>query len=542
MDTPAKYGRGMPRPYACRATGPLSRRSFLRLAGAACLGTAVGMSLRSLRAAERRRPNILFIFSDDHSLQTIGAYGSHLSDFCRKNAVTPNIDRLADEGALFVNSFCGNSLCSPSRAAVLTGLHSHANGVMTLNRPITPGLWTYPRALREAGYQTAVFGKWHLASTRPETDYWRILPGQGVYENPRFEGPEGMESHQGYATDIITDLSLEWLKKRDSSKPFMLMVQHKAPHRNWIPPQRYWRWLDEVEVPEPDTLFDDYANRASPARRQKMNIGADMVLQSDLKVEGPEAKIDPNSAYGPRNVDFRRRNPQGPDLTRWKYQQYMKDYLRCIKAVDDSVGRLVQYLTDAGLDSHTVVIYASDQGFYNGEHGWFDKRWIYEESVHMPLIVRWPGVVQAGSRPTAMVQNIDYAPTFVEIAGGRIPEGLHGRSFVPVLRGQTPADWRKSIYYHYYDPGHGVAKHYGIRTERYTLAHFYTSAEWELFDREKDPKQLRSVYADPAYATAVVELKAELERLRTQFKDDTASASAPQEPAKAKAKRKKKAK
>ncbi len=536
MNTPASR-------TPCRGTGPLSRRSFLRMAGAACLGTALGTSFRPAPAAGKQRPNILFILSDDHSLQAIGAYPSWLSAFCRKQAVTPNIDRLAEQGALFVNSFCGNSLCSPSRAAILTGLHSHANGVMTLDKPITPGLWTYPRGLREAGYQTAVFGKWHLATTRPETDYWRILPGQGVYENPRFEGPGGMESHQGYATDIITDLSLEWLKKRDPSKPFMLMVQHKAPHRNWIPPQRYYRWLDDVEVPEPDTLFDDYANRASPARLQKMEIGRDMVLKSDLKVEAPDVRIDPNSAYGPRNVDFRRRNPQGRDLTRWKYQQYMKDYLRCIKAVDDSVGRLTQYLTDAGLDSNTVVIYASDQGFYNGEHGWFDKRWIYEESVHMPLIVRWPGVVKPATRPAAMVQNIDYAPTFVDIAGGRSPEALHGRSMVPVLRGQTPADWRKSIYYHYYDPGHGVAKHYGVRTEKHTLAHFYTTDEWELFDLEKDPKELRSVYADPAYAATATELKAELERLRTQFKDDTMfkPAPTPAAPDAAKKKRKKKA-
>jgi len=501
----------------------LSRRNFLRLAGAACLGTAVGTGLAPAQAASRQRPNILFVFSDDHSFQTIGVYDSHLSAFCRQQAVTPNIDRLADEGALFVNSFCGNSLCSPSRAAILTGLHSHANGVMTLNKPIHAGLWTYPRAVGEAGYQTAVFGKWHLASTKPETQYWRILPGQGSYLNPKFEGPDGTESHEGYATDIITDLALDWLRKRDSSKPFLLMVQHKAPHRNWIPPQRYWRWLDDVDVPEPDTLFDDYANRASPARLQKLAIGADMTLKGDLKIEDPGTKIDPDSAYGPRNLDFRKRNPQGQDLTRWKYQQYMKDYLRCIKAVDDSVGRLAQYLKTEGLDSNTVVIYASDQGFYNGEHGWFDKRWIYEESVRMPLIIRWPGVVKAGSRPAGMIQNIDYGPTFAEIAGGRVPAGLHGRSFLPVLRGQTPADWRRSIYYHYYDPGHGVAKHYGIRTERYTLAHFYTTDEWELFDRQKDPKQLRSVYSDPAYAGTVTELKAELERLRVQFKDDTAS-------------------
>lgn len=472
------------------------------------------------------RPNILFIFSDDHSIQTIGAYGSGLSEFCKQHAVTPNIDRLAEQGALFRNSFCGNSLCSPSRASILTGLHSHANGVMTLDRPITAGLWTYPRAVREAGYQTAVFGKWHLATTRPETDYWRILPGQGSYRDPKFEGPDGAEKHAGYATDVITDLALEWLKNRDPSRPFLLMVQHKAPHRNWVPPPHYYRWLDDVQIPEPDTLFDDYANRASPARKQKMNIGADMSLTGDLKVEPPNKQIDPRSPYGSRNVDFRQRKPEGKELTRWKYQQYMKDYLRCVKGVDDSVGRLTEYLKSAGLDGNTVVIYASDQGFYNGEHGWFDKRWIYEESVHMPLVVRWPGVVQPGSRPTAMVQNIDYGPTFAEIAGGKIPDGLHGRSIVPILHGQMPADWRKSIYYHYYDGGHGVAKHYGVRTDRYTLVHFYTSGEWELFDREKDPKQLRSVYSDPAYAATVAELKAELERLRIRFQDDTTSAKA----------------
>lgn len=512
----------------------MNRRDFMKVG---LLATAFAGLPRIAWPADEKsaKPNILFIFSDDHSIQTIGAYGGRLAEFCRKNAVTPNIDRLAEQGALFPNSFCGNSLCSPSRASVLTGLHSHANGVMVLDRPLRDGLWTYPRALREAGYQSAVFGKWHLASTRPETDYWRILPGQGEYLNPKFVGPSGMESHQGYAGDVITDLALGWLKKRDASKPFLLMVQHKAPHRNWIPPERYYRWLDDVEVPEPDTLFDDYADRASPAKKQKMTIGADMLLNTDLKVN-PEKEFAPDSPYGPRNLDFRRLKPEGRELTRWKYQQYMKDYLRCVKSVDDSVGRLAEYLKAENLDSNTVVIYASDQGFYNGEHGWFDKRWIYEESIHMPLIVRWPGVVKAGDRPSTMVQNIDYGPTFAEIGGGKAPDGLHGRSIVPVLRGQPPADWRKSVYYHYYDPGHGVARHYGVRTERYTLAYFYRSAEWELFDREKDPKQMRSVYVDPDYAATVAELKAELARLRALYKDDTPSdAEAQPVPRKAKA-------
>lgn len=494
----------------------INRRNFLTLLGAGV--AAIGTPRHGIADMIQAKPNIVFIFSDDHSIQTIGAYGTRLSEFCARQKVTPNIDRLASGGAVFMNSFCGNSLCSPSRAAVLTGLHAHANGVMLLNKPINQGLWTYPVGLREAGYQSAVFGKWHLATTLPETDYWRILPGQGSYMNPAFEGPHGKENHEGYASDVITDMALDWFKKRDPGKPFFLAVQHKAPHRNWISPPRYTAWLDEVQVPEPDTLFDDYANRASPSKNQKLTIANDMTLAGDLKI-GEKHAQDP--AYARRNAEFEKLKPQGLELTKWKYQQYMKDYLRCIKGVDDSVGRILDALKDAGLEENTIVIYASDQGFYNGEHGWFDKRWIYEESLHMPLIVRWPGVVKPGSRPTEFVQNIDYGPTFVDMAGGKVPEGLHGRSFVPVLRGETPADWRKSVYYHYYDRGHGVARHYGVRTGKYTLAHFYTTDEWELFDNEKDPQQLRSVLTDSAYDATVTKLKAELEDLRKKFKDET---------------------
>jgi len=503
----------------------MNSRNFLKVVG---LGVAAAAASGQAAAEPRAKPNIVFIFSDDHSIQTIGAYGTRLSEFCVQQKVTPNIDRLATGGAVFVNSFCGNSLCSPSRASVLTGLHSHANGVKNLNKPITKGLWTYPVSLREAGYQSALFGKWHLGTTQPETDEWRTLPDQGEYMNPSFEGPQGTEVHEGYASDVITDMALDWFKKRDPAKPFFLAVQHKAPHRNWVPPPRYTAWLDDVQVPEPDTLFDDYANRASPAKNQKMSIEKQMTLESDLKIG---AKYAQDPAYAKRNAEFQKLQPKGRELTKWKYQQYMKDYLRCIKGVDDSVGRILDALKEAGLEENTIVIYSSDQGFYNGEHGWFDKRWIYEESIHMPFIIRWPGVVKPGSRPAAFVQNIDYAPTFVEMAGGKVPEGLHGRSFVPVLRGEVPADWRKSVYYHYYNPGHGVPMHYGIRTERYTLAHFYVTDEWELFDNEKDPKQLRSVYADPAYAETVVKLKAELEALRAQYKDDSMKDVAPKKKA-----------
>ncbi|MCX7047490.1 MAG: sulfatase-like hydrolase/transferase [Candidatus Sumerlaeota bacterium] len=514
----------------------LDRREFLKVAGLGAAGVALAGKIPvSAPAAESaKRPNILFIFSDDHSLQTIGAYDTWLAPFCREQKVTPNIDRLAAEGALFRNSFCCNSLCSPSRGAILTGLHSHANGVRNLTQPVTPGVWMYPASMREAGYQTAIIGKWHLGNTPTNTDYWRLLPGQGTYWKPDFQGPDGKESVAGYTTDVLTDMGLKWLEQRDATKPFLLEVHHKAPHRPWQPPTRYYRWLADVKVPEPPTLFDDYAGRATPAHNQKMEIGRDMTLPSDLKVvkadkpAGEWARMSEadqkewQAAFGPRNEAFEKASLQGQDLTRWKYQEYMKDYMRCIKAVDDSVGRYLDYLKKTGLDQNTIVIYASDQGFYNGEHGWFDKRWIYEESVHMPFVIRWPGVVKAGARPDAMIQNIDYAPTFMEIAGGKTPEGLHGRSFVPILRGETPVDWRKSIYYHYYDPGHGVPEQYGVRTMRHTLVFFPKTNEWELFDLEKDIKQMKSVYDDPSYAATLAETKTELTRLRTLYKDESA--------------------
>ena len=467
-------------------------------------------------------PNIVFIFSDDHSLQTIGAYNARLSQFCREQKITPNLDRLAASGGLFVNSFCGNSLCSPSRATMLTGLHSHANGVRTLNQPIKPGVWTFPTSLREAGYQTAVIGKWHLDQTIPDYADWWILPGQGEYLDPTFISKDGKEKHPGYVTDIITDMALDWLKKRDTTKPFFLAIHQKAPHRNWIPPLRYATWLDDVIVPEPATLLDNYAHRASPAGLQKMNIGKDLTMDSDLKVG---AKYATNPLFAARNTDFAAKNPVGDDLTRWKYQQFLKDYLRCVKAVDDGVGKVLETLKNTGLESNTIVIYSSDQGFYMGEHGWFDKRWIYEESIHMPFIIRWPGVVKKGTRFEPFIQNIDYAPTFMEMTGCKIPDGLHGKSIVPILRGETPAEWRKSVYYHYYDKNgaHNVANHYGVRNNHYTLALFFETDEWELFDNEKDPQQLCSVYGDPAYAKTVVELKTELTRLRTLYQDNEES-------------------
>lgn len=484
------------------------------------MAVLTALAPKGLRAATEghpAQPNIVFIFSDDHTPQTIGAYNLWLSGFCREQGITPNIDRLAAAGAVFPNSFCGNSICSPSRAAVLTGLHGHANGVRYLGEEVTPGTWKFPSALRAAGYQTALIGKWHLGNTTTETDYGCLLPGQGAYMNPSFMSTTGAVKRAGHASDVITDLSLEWLDSRDRAKPFMLMVQHKAPHRNWIPPERYAHLLDDVTVPEPDTLFDDYANRSPSVKTQKMQIDRDMTLSGDLKIY-PDKPLDQiPEMYRARNEAFRTLNPQGRDLVRWKYQTYVKDYLRCVKSVDDGVGRVLDYLDASGLAGNTVVIYSADQGFFIGEHGWFDKRWILEESIHMPFIIRWPGVVKPGSRPDAMIQNIDYAPTFVAIAGGQVPSGLHGRSFLPILRGEAPAGWRTSIFYRYYDPGHGMPQHLGVRTGRYTLLHFSASGDWDLFDRQKDPAQMRSAIADPDYAGAVTELKTELDRLRKLY-------------------------
>lgn len=485
-----------------------------------CLLFSFGPQLRADNSPLPKRPNIIFIFSDDHSLQTIGAYKSRLSAFCREQNITPNIDQLASNGGVFVNSFCGNSLCSPSRATILSGLHSHANGVERLDQRIKPGLWTFPKALKGLGYRTAVFGKWHLSTTLPEHEDWNILPGQGDYLNPVFINQNGRKKYPGYVTDITTDMAVDWIKTQAPTTPFFLSIHQKAPHRNWIPPLRYAKWLDDTKVPEPDTLFDDYSHRASGAKLQTMSIEKDLTMDSDLKV-GPSHVSNP--LFEARNIDYAAKKPIGKDLIRWKYQQYVKDYLRCVKAVDDGVGRVMDTLKSTGLDENTIVIYASDQGFYMGEHGWFDKRWIYEQSLHMPFIIRWPGVVKPGQRFTPFIQNIDYAATFVDIAGGRAPDQLHGASIVPILRGNTPKDWRKSVYYHYYDKdgSHNVENHYGVRTERYTLAYYYGTREWELFDNKKDPNQMKSVYSDARYTQTIVDLKLELQQLRELYKDTT---------------------
>jgi arylsulfatase A-like enzyme len=484
--------------------------------------------------AQRRAPNILLIFSDDHAFQAISAYGRNLNH-------TPNIDRIGREGIRFDNCLVTNSICAPSRAVVLTGKYSHLNGVLDNRQTFDGAQQTLPKLLQNAGYQTAIIGKWHLKSDPTGFNHWEVLPGQGNYYNPDFLTAAGKSRREGYVTDLITDLSLDWLKNgRDPNKPFLLMCQHKAPHRNWMPAPEKLELYEDVKFPEPPNLFDDYEHRASPAHQQEMEIGRHMTQMADLKIVpsagvpdspdyqrylgeynrmNPEQKRMWDASYRPRNEAFFKANPKGKDLVRWKYQRYMQDYLRCISSVDDSVGRLLRHLDAANLAENTIVVYASDQGFYLGEHGWFDKRWMYEESIRTPLLVRWPGVTAPGSVSTSMTANLDFPETFLDAAGAAVPSDMQGRSLVPLLRGQVPADWRKSFYYHYYEKAeHHVARHYGVRTDRYTLVHYYESNEWELFDRQKDPREMRSVYSDSGYAGVVAELKIELARLRKELK------------------------
>jgi arylsulfatase A-like enzyme len=468
------------------------------------------------------RPNILFIMSDDHAYQAISAY-----DASRNK--TPNIDRLAKEGMRFDRAFVTNSICGPSRAVIMTGKYSHLNGF-----PDNAGsAWfngeqtTAPKLLKAAGYTTAVIGKWHLNSDPIGFDDWHILIGQGPYYNPRLKTPGGIVEHSGYTTDIITDVALDWLKnKRDKNKPFFLMYQHKAPHRNWQPAPRHLDKYKDVTVPEPETLFDDYSGREKPAAANQMSV-ANHLTPLDLKLIEqpgltPEQQATFGKAYAEENKKLEEAKLEGRERTRWNYQRFVKDYLRCVDAVDENVGRVLDYLDESGLAKNTVVFYTSDQGWYLGEHGWYDKRWMYEESFRTPLLIRWPGKTKAGTTSDKMVMNLDFAETFLDIAGVTVPAEMQGKSFKPILEGQNPANWRKSVYYHYYEfpQPHHVHPHYGVRTERYKLIHFYTIDAWELFDLEKDPREMKSVYNDPAYTTAVADMKKELKRLMAQYKDD----------------------
>ncbi|TWT96695.1 Arylsulfatase [Botrimarina colliarenosi] len=490
-------------------------------------------------AGAAERPNLLFIFSDDHATAAIGAYGSQINQ-------TPNLDRLASEGALFRNSFCANSICGPSRACILSGKHSHKNGFMINGDHFDGHQTTFPPLLQKAGYQTAVIGKWHLGTDPVGFDYWEVLPGQGSYYNPAFLLPGGKRHRrQGYCTDLITDMAIEWLDEgRDKEKPFLLMCQHKAPHRNWAPAPRHLKTLNDGPIPEPSTLRDDYAGRTELLAESEMTIRDHMHWGHDMKFKGenqlpeyfvtgypngeyqrmtPEQRAGWDAHYEPRNQAFLAAVAAGEmtdeEIFSWTYQRYIKDYLRCIAAVDESVGRLLDYLDQAGLADNTLVVYSSDQGFYLGEHGWYDKRWMFEPSLEMPLLVRWPGVIEPGLRPEAMVQNIDYGPTLLEAAGVEKPAEMQGESFAPILRGETPADWRDAIYYAFYESqgAHKVAAHDGVRTDRYKLMHFPKTDEWQLFDLRSDPEEMTSVHDDPSHAEVLAGMKQRYEELRATY-------------------------
>lgn len=450
------------------------------------------------------RPNFVYIMTDDHATQMMSAYGS-------TRASTPNLDRIAEAGILFRNSFCTNSLCAPSRAVLLTGKYSHINGQRSNRDTFDGGQPTFPKMLQEAGYQTAVVGKWHLKSEPTGFDYWNVLPGQGRYRDPILIEMGERKEHQGYVTDIITDLAMDWIRERDPEKPFLLLYHHKAPHAEWIPDAKHESLFEDEQIAQPETFNDDYSGRAAPVQMATNRLVPDLL--SRWRTWGASrAKEDPGDL-------------QGDELRQWMYQQYIKDYKRVMVSVDENVGRMLDFLDEQGLSGNTMVIYTSDNGKFLGDHFMFDKRLMYEEPLRIPLVIRYPPAIAAGSQTSAFSLNVDYAPTILDYAGVAIPEDMQGRSLRPILEGGQPEDWRQSIYYHYFEPprGHNVALHYGVRTDRYKLIHYYGSGyggepTWELLDLEKDPKEYQNVYEDPAYAEVVSELKTELSRLREQLK------------------------
>jgi arylsulfatase A-like enzyme len=489
------------------------------------------------REHRQEQPNILFIMSDDHAVQAISAYGHPLS----KIAPTPNIDRLAEQGAIFTANYCGNSICGPSRATILTGKHSHKHGFMRNTAQGFDGSQqTLPKLLQENDYETAIIGKWHLVSEPTGFNFWQILIDQGEYNNPDFISRGDTIRHEGYATDIITDLTIEWLINRNKSKPFFLMMHHKAPHRNWMPAPRHYNAFADAEFPVPENYFDDYRGRQAAAQ-QEMNIYRDMYEGHDLKMVEDEGgrtlRYDPWphvwiermteaqlkefwDAFQPKADSFFKINPKDDKaIALWKLQRYLEDYLATIKSVDESVGQILDYLDKTGLAENTIVVYTSDQGFYLGEHGWFDKRFMYEESMLMPLLMRYPGYIEPGTVIDKLTQNIDYAPTFLDFAGMETPNDMQGVSIRNLLKEEIPMKWRNSLYYHFYEyPGfHSVRKHYGVRTHQHKLIHFYEDNNWELFDLEADPLEMNNIYGREGTEGTIKELEQELRRLQTIY-------------------------
>lgn len=513
-----------------------------------CAGLATTFfSCQEKPAEEKQRLNILFIMSDDHAYQAISAYQDHLIE-------TPNIDRLAQEGMLFTNACVTNSISAPSRATILTGKHCHIHGKIDNKSPFDTTQLTFPQIFQKEGYQTAMFGKLHFGNNPKGVDVFKILPGQGNYINPDFITNNGDTTVTGHATDVITDFTLDWLKNgRDADKPFLAFYLFKAPHRPWWPRADIFEEFTKKSFPEPGNLFDDYENRGTAAKTAEMNILHHMKYAHDHKIRPnvleqmgdiepniPPSEWEFNGPYTSRvneqqkarydkvldsiNNFFKNnwKNMTTEEKMRWKYQRYMQDYLGCISSVDENMGRVLDYLEESGLAENTIVVYTSDQGFYLGEHGWFDKRFIYDESFKTPLLVRWPGVTKPGSVSEKMVQNLDFAQTFLDAAGIEQPDDMQGESFVPILKGQEEKWDRDAVYYHYYEyPSvHMVKRHYGIVTEDYKLAHFYYDVdEWELYDRKKDPNEMNNVYNDPEYAAIVKRMKKELAELRKKYKD-----------------------
>ncbi len=502
----------------------------------------IGLTV-NLFAQSPKRPNIIFIMSDDHAYQAISAYDQRLIS-------TPNIDRIAKAGILFTNASVTNSICAPSRATILTGKHSHLNGKVDNHFKFDTTNITFPQILQANGYQTAMFGKLHFGNSPKGFDQFKILPDQGNYYNPDFiTKNNGNIQVKGYVTDIITDMTLDWLKEeRSPDKPFMLMYLHKAPHRSWLMAERHLEEMTQKSYPEPKTLFDDYAGRTAPAKEAEMNILTSMSWSGDNKIypavmdslKIPEigfdkqrfkaemGRLDPSQkanfekVYDRINAEFQKAYPSmaDQDKMRWKFQRYMQDYLGTIRAVDENVGRLLDYLEANHLMENTIIVYTSDQGFYLGEHGWFDKRFIYDESFKTPLMVSWPGKIKPGQKSDALVQNLDFAQTFLDAAGVPAPKDMQGQSLIPLMLGKS---WnRDAVYYHYYEypAEHMVNRHYAIVTKKYKLIHYYFSADtWELIDREKDPLELKNVYDDPAYASIRKTLHRQLEALRSKYKD-----------------------
>lgn len=496
----------------------------------------------TLYTSAQQRPNIIYIMSDDHDADAISAYNKQLIQ-------TPHIDRLAKEGLLFRRNFVNNSICGPVRATLITGQHSHKNGMKDNRTRFDSSRMTLPKIFQQNGYQTALVGKWHLHSYPTGFDFWRIVPGQGLYFEPRMISMNGDTStYHGYATDVITDEAISWLNNRDKSKPFVLHIHHKAPHRNFMPPLKYIREFHAKLFPEPATLFTDTAGHGTAWNKQTMSILHDLRLCSDLKVDPsflmdlPEYKPiaaeinyynavmnripEPDRSaikkiYEERGKLLREKRPAGKELLKYKYQWYMQDYLACVASVDENVGRVLDYLDQQNLTGNTMVLYTGDQGMYLGENGWFDKRWMYDVSMQAPLLIRWPGHIKPGSSSNTLTQAIDYAPTMLGAAGIATPEFMQGVNLVPLITGKQKTLSRKSLYYHYYEDkaDHTVLQHLGIRGDRYKLIYFYTVNEWELYDLKKDPQEQQNLIRSPNHQALILQLKKELNQLRDQYDD-----------------------